>query len=99
MRNAVERHGFLGGSKGLWAQAPLSWSRVHPRAWRDRSGSCCRRVASRPRIPKVESGGNLVSQRSSAGRRPLVAGIGVYAFHEHNLSKQLAEDNSTVNSA
>jgi hypothetical protein len=34
-----------------------------------------------------------------AGLVVLVAGIGVYAFHEHNVSKQFAEENSTVNSA
>jgi hypothetical protein len=34
-----------------------------------------------------------------AGLALLVAGVGVYAFHEHKLSKQLGEETSTVNSA
>ena len=34
-----------------------------------------------------------------AGLVVLVAGVGVYAFHEHNVSKKLVEQNSTVNSA
>lgn len=33
-----------------------------------------------------------------AGLVVLVAGVGIYAVHEHNLSKQLAEQNNIVNS-
>jgi hypothetical protein len=34
-----------------------------------------------------------------AGLVVLVAGVGVYGFHEHNVSKQLAEQNSSVNAS
>ena len=34
-----------------------------------------------------------------AGLVVLVGGVGVYGFHEHNVSKKLAEQNSTANSA
>jgi hypothetical protein len=34
-----------------------------------------------------------------AGLVVLVAGVGVYAFHAHNVSRKLVEQNSTINSA